>query len=236
MKKFLFYFVLISFFTQVIYCDILYSEPKFDEYVQILVEGAGNSSALLISPSGVRRNTELISGQGKFLANEHGVWIVEFGGQSEKIGIKSRGVEFAGRKIERMNYFDFIKWGAILAGLFVVFAVMAAVALAYFKGAWRTEPSLNMYEENDKSKIIFYTSGTKVENLEIICDGEILVRRDVVERGKKIDVGFEKKPKDVSAVFLVEGERRTIFVKEIEDGMQTKQENAGVEKKKLRKL
>lgn len=199
MRRVFYFFIIFSFLVSFCFGQIYVSESNFDEQVEILVEGAQNESVYLISPSGLRDEIKLINGQGEFFANEQGKWIVEFGGERKDIFVQAGAVEIAGTKIERMSYFDFVKWGAIFAIMLVIFVAMLIVCLAYFRGK-NIVPRLYLEKVGVKKRIIFEAGINSLDNVRIFVGDEIVMRSKKLGARRKIEIELESK-KLVSAKY-----------------------------------
>ncbi|MFH1307029.1 MAG: hypothetical protein ABIH83_05255 [Candidatus Micrarchaeota archaeon] len=84
---FAFLLLLISFsFSQ-----IFTNEPVVGEELQILIEGGGNESVVLVKPDGERIEIYLEEGQAEYKVNMGGRWIIEFNGERKEVYAEGNG-------------------------------------------------------------------------------------------------------------------------------------------------
>ncbi|GEM_PF-3747468 len=111
---------------------MLSNSPLAGEDLQLLVDGAGNGTAKIISPGGQEFLLALKNGQGRMKVETSGIWLVEFGGQRKAVTVSEQ--EFAGGQGAAEA-----DWAQIAAFSFVLLSILAAVAFSAWKNFYRKD-------------------------------------------------------------------------------------------------
>ncbi|PIT84583.1 hypothetical protein COU37_02525 [Candidatus Micrarchaeota archaeon CG10_big_fil_rev_8_21_14_0_10_45_29] len=139
--KFCFSFFLIFlamlFFSGFSFAKIYFNSPQEGENLQLLVEGGGNKSILIINSNGERFEKNLKNGQLEIFANVAGKWVAHFEGEREDIFVKENNIssKIGGRGEYRVEEHFF----AIFIFAIFVFAIAGGAAAVAYKFAIEPE-------------------------------------------------------------------------------------------------
>lgn len=146
--------------------------------MQIISEGAGNSTATVVKPNGVAMEVRLIDGQGFVEADMAGLWAVRQGGKEKIVRVEDG---FAAKEEAGAQGPDFFR-AALFAILFTSVAIAGAYSAWYF---FVREPAPAHRVHFQKSRngkmvsVLLRAGKDPLENIEIIdvSDGRKIVTK-----------------------------------------------------------
>jgi hypothetical protein len=195
-----FYFLFLLLFG-ISFCAIYTNSPKLDGQLQILIEGAQNSSISVISPSGARHEIILQNSQAQYFVDESGEWIVEYRSERAKVIVPPlESTSIPENKSENSSlFFGIAPSPGLMAAFFATIAIFAIVAFAAAGAAALSHPSfakkcacLSKKRANGFVKVLFIAGSTPASDVRVIDSvGDEWAGEKMNMRSKKLE-GLQK--------------------------------------------
>jgi len=189
MKNIFFIFIFISLFSQIANSEILTSEPSLNEPLEILIEGAGNDSIILIKPNSDGKEIFLTDGYAQVKLDLDGKWAIEHSRERKEIEVLNLENYSADEEDKKAgeDYF----WIRIVFAGFIAFVILAAAAgiwFAYFGPSQKKEPKLNGRAENGKLRAVFESGSRPLDRVEVYFGSRKIMSSKKMAAFEKIEI------------------------------------------------